>query len=96
MIPEYVCRPFGLYEFNGTLALISFSYHSMENNFEIWVIDKLGFNGIWTKLASVDPLPGMERPLGFLKSDELCYYYQLGWIGIRVGRLHPTTLLLSE
>ncbi|GLU11069.1 hypothetical protein SLE2022_278400 [Rubroshorea leprosula] len=78
IIPEYVSRPFGLYEFNGTLALISFSYHSMENNFEIWVMDELGFNGIWTKLASVEPLPGVEKPLGFLKSDELLLLLSAG------------------
>ncbi|GLT50195.1 hypothetical protein SLA2020_237000 [Shorea laevis] len=75
IIPDYVKLPsfllYGMTEFNGTLALISYHYHRPEKILDIWVMDELGVNGVWTKLITTQPLLGVERPLGFLTSDEL-------------------------
>ncbi|GLT71626.1 hypothetical protein SLA2020_436280 [Shorea laevis] len=98
IIPDYVSLPssplYGMTEFNGTLALISYYYHEPEKILDIWVMDELGVNGVWTKLISTQPLLGVERPLGFLTSDELLLLLageSLGHQGMKIASYNIVT-----
>ncbi|GKV34602.1 hypothetical protein SLEP1_g42965 [Rubroshorea leprosula] len=65
IIPDYVKLPsflhYGMTEFNGTLALISYHYYDPEKILDIWVMDELGVNGVNRWVISLHPtilLPG--------------------------------------
>ncbi|GLU11065.1 hypothetical protein SLE2022_278360 [Rubroshorea leprosula] len=71
-IPEHLPWFYNLIEFNETLAFISYPYpeQGMEIRFDVWVGGESGADGVWTKLLSTEPLLGVDRVLGFGKSNE--------------------------
>ncbi|GLU11067.1 hypothetical protein SLE2022_278380 [Rubroshorea leprosula] len=80
--PEHSTLFYNLIEFNETLAFISYPHREqgMEIRFDIWVMGESGANGVWTKLLSTEPLLGVDRVLGFRKSNELFVLLSSGLI----------------
>ncbi|KAE8674662.1 Detected protein of unknown function [Hibiscus syriacus] len=52
--------------FNGLLGATFYPREGTDKSFDLWVM-----NGSWTKQFSVEFVPGVHRPLGFWKNDEL-------------------------
>ncbi|GKU97215.1 hypothetical protein SLEP1_g10385 [Rubroshorea leprosula] len=80
--PEHSILFYNLIEFNETLAFISYPHREqgMEIRFDIWVMGESGAVGVWTKLLSTEPLLGVDRVLGFGKSNELFVLLSSGLI----------------
>lgn len=61
-------------QLNESIALIVYRMKEIEKVFDIWVMNEIGQGenkSVWTKLSSVGPISGVERPLGFWKNGEL-------------------------
>ena len=62
-----------LFVLNNSLALVlyplCFSYVT-EKCFDIWVMNGCGVEVSWTKIFTVGPLVGLDRPLGFRDNGE--------------------------
>ncbi|KAL4376371.1 hypothetical protein GQ457_02G038630 [Hibiscus cannabinus] len=59
---------FRVLEFNGSLGVIIYPSQGPEKSFDLWVM-----NGAytWTKQLCIEPIPGVETPLGFWKNGDL-------------------------
>lgn len=71
---DFVSRPpgIGILEYNGTLALISFSCREGEEKlFELWSLDDFWVQKTLTKLLVIGPILEVERPLLFLNEHQL-------------------------
>ncbi|XP_052183300.1 F-box/kelch-repeat protein At3g06240-like [Diospyros lotus] len=55
---------------NGALALVVYRLKEVEKVFDLWVLREVGVEAAWTRLSSIGPLLGVERPLGFWKNGE--------------------------
>ena len=60
--------------FNNCLALIivfNVNCTIPKRYFNIWVMREYGVEDSWTKQLVVGPLKGIQKPLGFVKNEEL-------------------------
>ncbi|XP_038725472.1 F-box/kelch-repeat protein At3g06240-like [Tripterygium wilfordii] len=57
--------------YNGLLAVIVYTREGPERLVDKWVMIERGVKESWVKQASIGPVPGVERPLGFLKNGGL-------------------------
>ncbi|KAL3502458.1 hypothetical protein ACH5RR_036907 [Cinchona calisaya] len=60
---------------NESIALIVYRVKESDKVFDIWVMNEFGLGGdhvesVWTKLSSIGPISGVERPLGFWRDSE--------------------------
>ncbi|GMI65694.1 F-Box Protein92 [Hibiscus trionum] len=70
-LPEFdegfhISYHYELLNFNGLLGAIVYPREGTLKSFDILVM-----SGSWTKLFSIESVPGVERPLGFWKNGEL-------------------------
>ncbi|KAG6580960.1 F-box protein CPR1, partial [Cucurbita argyrosperma subsp. sororia] len=57
---------------NGSIVLFRYPSRGDEREFDIWGMEKDEFGGVsWSKLLTIGPLRGIEKPLVFVSSDEL-------------------------
>ncbi|GAV89690.1 FBA_1 domain-containing protein [Cephalotus follicularis] len=54
-----------------SLVLFDFDYPVVVNHVDVWAMDEYCIDGTWSKILIIGPLEGIERPLAFLKKDEL-------------------------
>lgn len=55
---------------NESIALIVYPQKQVEKFFDLWVMKELGVEKSWTRLSTIGPLSGIERPLGFWNKGE--------------------------
>ena len=58
---------------NELVSLVTFGKdrERLENCFYIWSLLEFGVKESWTKLFTIGPLMGIEKPLGFWKNESL-------------------------
>ncbi|GAV61261.1 F-box domain-containing protein/FBA_1 domain-containing protein [Cephalotus follicularis] len=54
-----------------SLVLFDFDSPVAVNHVDVWAMDEYCIDGTWSKILIIGPLEGIERPLVFLKKDEL-------------------------
>ncbi|KAL4379838.1 hypothetical protein GQ457_02G038600 [Hibiscus cannabinus] len=59
---------FQLSEFYGSLGIFIFPYTAPAKSFDLWVMDGAY---TWTKQLCIEPIPGVENPLGFWTNGDL-------------------------
>ncbi|XVF42969.1 hypothetical protein PTKIN_Ptkin02bG0002600 [Pterospermum kingtungense] len=73
-LPKSLRRPFECYldllEFNGLLAVCAYPIGGTEKSFKVWVFNEK----LWTEECSIDPISGVERPLGFWKNGQEMFF----------------------
>ena len=56
---------------NELVSLVTFIREQLENCFHIWSLLEFGDRESWSKLFTIGPLMGIEKPLGFWKNESL-------------------------
>lgn len=57
---------------NGSIVLFHYPSRGDERTFDIWVMEKDEAGGVsWSKIFTIGPVSGIEKPLVFVSSDEL-------------------------
>jgi len=59
--------------FNELVSVVNFikGRKKLETCFHIWSLLEFGVRESWTKLFSIGPLMGIDKPLGFWKNDSM-------------------------
>ncbi|XP_022983805.1 F-box protein CPR1-like [Cucurbita maxima] len=73
---------------NGSIVLFHYPSRGDEREFDIWGMEKDEFGGVsWSKLLTIGPLRGIEKPLVFVSSDELLMEANEGQIVLYNARI---------
>ncbi|KAH7844229.1 hypothetical protein Vadar_025724 [Vaccinium darrowii] len=71
-----------LVAWKDSIGLMVYPNHSLNNTFDMWIMNEYGSAGSWTKYMSFGPYPRVNMPLGYRMNGEVLLRKENGELGL--------------